>query len=690
MRRVTGGSRLPTYPLILLLMPAAAIVLFLLPLERLQAQIDLQSVEAREEFQWGVRAFHSAEFGEAVRSFSRALALTPEDLLARLWLGHAYYRSGLVEAAVAEWEYVAARQDDSTYLESVIERVERERSIDSILEEAERWVTTTQLQGRLGERVLFKTPTSVRPRADGNFYVVSFASDEILVMNPNGVVLRRVQSGVQGFVEPFDVVEAEGSLFVTEFGADRIAKVDPDGGRRETFGASGIGEGGLLGPQYIAYDGDGVLYVTDWGNARICKYTTDGEFIQSFGAESSFFRGLSEPTGIVVRDDMVYVADAAERAIFVFDTSGNLLREIADIGLRRPEGLSVFDGKHLLLADRSRLLLLDTTNEVVSEFSDVTDYPGRVTGVAVDANKNLVATDLERDRLLFLSPLSEIYSGLTVTVHRVVEDAFPAIFIDVSVEDARGNPVVGLTDENFLVTENKLPVEELVVADAVNRKDAVDVTVVLDRSPAAAENTAQMAEAVRALVDSLGGSANIGVVAAGADPAILAAAGSSTEELIRAAESTEGIGSAWAFDLGVRFGAAELLESRNRRVVIYVTTGGVGASAYRDYQLGQVADYLTNNDIRFYPLYVTDGEISADLDFLAEETGGSSYYLYRPKGLGELASELRTSPQGRYTLRALSRSDSDFGRRYIPLEVEAYLIQRSGRGELGYFGPLDQ
>ncbi len=684
-----AGGRVKSRP-ILLFLAVPMVLLFLLPLRDVEAQVDLQSVEAREEFQWGVRAFHSAQFNEAVRSFSRALALTPEDLLSRLWLGHAYYRAGLVEAAVAEWEYVAARQDDATYLESVIERVERERSITSILEQAERWVTTTQLQGQVGERVLFQSPTSVRPRPDGSFYIVSFASDEILVMNPNGVVLRRVQGGVQGFVQPFDVVEAEGSLFVTEFGADRVARVGPNGGRQATFGASGIEEGSLLGPQYIAYDGNGVLYVTDWGNARVCKFTTDGEFIQCFGGATPFFRGLSEPTGVVVRDDTVYVADSAERAVFVFDTSGNLLREISDLGLRHPEGLRTFDRQHLLLADRSRLLLLDTSNEVISEFSDVTEYPGRVTAVAVDANKNLVATDLSRDRLLFLSPLSEIYSGLTVTVHRVVEDAFPEVFIDVSVEDARGNPVVGLTDENFLVTENKLQVEEVAVADAVYQKDTVDVSIVLDRSPDAREHTARIAEAVRAVAESFAGSASIRVVAAGEDPAILADAGSSAAQLVAAAESGEGIGPGWSFDLGVRFGAAQLLESRNRRAVIYVATGSIGSRSYRDYQLDQVADYLANNDIRFYPLYVTDEEISADLDYLTEEAGGSSYYLYRPEGLGDLAAEVLDSPQGRYTLRTISRSDSDFGRRYIPLEVEAYLIQRSGRGELGYFGPLDQ
>lgn len=667
----------------------AVLVLTILPAAGVFAQIDMDSVEAREEFQWGVRAFHDAQFNEAVRSLSRALALEPDNLLAREWLGHAYYRTGLVEAALAEWDYVAERREDSSYLETVIERVERERSIASILEESERWVTTTQLQGQSGERLLFRNPTSVRPRSDGSFYVVSFATDEVLVMNPNGIILRRIAGGVQGFVRPFDLVEAEGSLFVTEFGADRIARVSPRGARELTFGASGIGEGNLLGPQYIAHDGDGILYVSDWGNSRICKFTTDGEFVQCFGGESSFFRGLSEPTGIVVRDGEVFVADAGARSVFVFDESGNLLREIGDLGLRRPEALRVFDERHLLLADGSRLLLLDTANELVSEFSDVIDYSGRVTMAAVDANQNLLATDLQRDRVLFLSPLSEMYSGLSVRVDRVLSENFPEIFIDVDVQDARGNPVVGLTTENFVVTESSLPVDDLSVADAVYQSPDADVALLLDRSSRAEEYRQQLGEAASGIAEVLGSTSRLSLVSATAQPGMLAGAGSSAGQLAAAAESAGGAGPSWSFDRGLRFAASEVIESRDRRVIIYLATGRVPAEAYRDYQLSQLASYLSSNDVRFYTVYVSEEAVSPDLAFLSEETGGASYYLYRPEGLEALAEHLEAAPEGRYTLRGVSRRNSDFGRRYMPLEVEAYLIQRSGRGELGYFGPLE-
>jgi hypothetical protein len=52
-----------------------------------------------------------------------------------------------------------------------------------------------------------------------------------------------------------------------------------------------------------------------------------------------------------------------------------------------------------------------------------------------------------------------------------------------------------------------------------------------------------------------------------------------------------------------------------------------------------------------------------------------------------MVEELREAPGGRYWLSLLSQEDTDFGRRYISLSVEARLFVRSGRDEIGCFGP---
>ena len=45
-------------------------------------------------------------------------------------------------------------------------------------------------------------------------------------------------------------------------------------------------------------------------------------------------------------------------------------------------------------------------------------------------------------------------------------------------------------------------------------------------------------------------------------------------------------------------------------------------------------------------------------------------------------------PSGLYQLKYTSSLQTEYGRKYLPVEVEAYLLNRSGRDETGYFAPL--
>ncbi|MCX7949979.1 MAG: 6-bladed beta-propeller, partial [Treponemataceae bacterium] len=77
------------------------------------------------------------------------------------------------------------------------------------------------------------------------------------------------------------------------------------------------------------------------------------------------------------------------------------------------------------------------------------------------------------------------------------------------------------------------------------------------------------------------------------------------------------------------------------------------------------------------------------LEYLAQETGGAVLYLYRPEGIGPVLQGLRKRSSGIYQLQYTSRLPTNFGNAYLPLEVEVYLLQRSGRDILGYFAPLE-
>lgn len=649
-------------------------------------EIDLDTVTAAEELRWGVRAFHNGFYNESILSLSRSLAFQPENVLTRFWLGRAYYYSGFEEAGLQEWRTILQSEAGTAHLSTFVEIVESRRGLGRELAGEGRYVVATRIRGVQQDSVLFRGPTSVRPRTDGSFYVVGFANHVVQRVGVNGTMQRTLTGGIEGFDRPFDVFETEsGSIYVTEFGADRISRCRPDGTKVSTFGESGIGDGQLLGPQFIVGDDSGFLYVTDSGNGRVVKFDVDGRFILSFGRPTAFHDGLRNPVGIAALGDTVYVLDAGTKTLEVFDASGNYMETYASLGLDRPEGLSVGPDGRLYLADRRRIISFDPESEVVRQVGD--GEGSAMTFAAVDANGNLLATDFRGDSVLVFTDLDSLYSGLFVRVDRIDSNRFPTVVADITVEDREGRPIVGLDDRNFLLTEGRAAVDELELALATDRTRRLDVAFVVDRSPST--DRVLLREAVGGALAILETGDSRRLVTAGAQPVIDGEPSTGDLEFVERAVNAGEYTDAWAFDLGVRLAASELNRARGRRAVIYFAGASLDAESFSRYGLVELMQYLRNNDVPFCPVYLHGDNQIPELEYLARETGGISSALRRPTGLAPLGEHLRQRKSGRYTFTYTSRTNSDFGRAYIPMEVEAFLLTRSGRDEIGYYAPLE-
>jgi hypothetical protein len=274
-----------------------------------------------------------------------------------------------------------------------------------------------------------------------------------------------------------------------------------------------------------------------------------------------------------------------------------------------------------------------------------------------------------------------------VQIERVLADNFPEVYVDVAVQDRLGSPIVGLDGSNFFVAENGRQVAGPELIAASHEVDRSQIALLVDKSPPMADHRDDLGEAAGQLTAEP--SATLRVVTAGETPILAARAGSSASRVIAEAASADGFTAAWTFDEGLYAAATSLLDTREHRGIVFVTRGELGQGAFRNYGLQELAAMLRNNHIGFYPVYVTPGTRNDALEFLAGESGGESAFLYRDNGIRALPERVVQRPSGRYTLRITSGSNTDFGRAYIPLEVEAYLIRRSGRDEAGYFGPRE-
>ncbi len=154
--------------------------------------------------------------------------------------------------------------------------------------------------------------------------------------------------------------------------------------------------------------------------------------------------------------------------------------------------------------------------------------------------------------------------------------------------------------------------------------------------------------------------------------------------------STEEISDEWKLDTGVRLAASELIRYPGSRAVVLVTSGSIPSGGLETYPADVLAAYMRNNGITFYCLYTVRNPENAEmLDYICRETGGESYFALRERGVSTIAEEVLERNEGRYFFTYRSTTPSNFGDAFIPVNAELVYYRRSGRGESGYFPPLE-
>ena len=143
-----------------------------------------------------------------------------------------------------------------------------------------------------------------------------------------------------------------------------------------------------------------------------------------------------------------------------------------------------------------------------------------------------------------------------------------------------------------------------------------------------------------------------------------------------------------ALDLGIRLAANDLVNAEKKRGIIYITDGSVSQSAFTRYSLSDLTGYMNNNAISFSTVLVSQNRAAQEVNYITNNTTGISYYVYRADGLSPVIADLISQPSGLYQMTFTSTQQTEYGQKYLPLEVETYLLNRSGKDETGYFAPL--
>ncbi|HOS29826.1 MAG TPA: VWA domain-containing protein [Treponemataceae bacterium] len=644
---------------------------------------------AEEEFRLGVQSYYRGSFNEAIIQFEKALSFLPTENLILDWLGKAYYRSGIESAAVQHWTLASQAGYGGLLLQNKIEVVQERRNISLLSQGNPRFSESGTFPGSSGDTLFFSNPVSILPMNDGSAWVIAYGSNELVKVDVNGSIIDRKRGTLTGFDRPMDILLLHnGNLLITEYQGDRLSYLSPDGTYISSFGSKGRGKGELLGPQYAAQDESGNIYVSDFGNARISVFNEEGSFLFDFGSKNNNFSGFSAPSGIQILHNTVYVSDAVRGTIYCFDTSGNFLTKLVPDGtLENPEALKIWKG-YLLAADTNTIKAVSPETGAVIIVGNTGNSPSRITCAAGDRNGNILVSDFTANEIAVFSQMNELVGGLFVQIERVIADSFPDVTVELKVENRQRQPVVGLKEVNFFLTEGSRPVSVQKLSGSGDLNTFADITIIIDRSVSMKQYTAEVQSAVREIASSMKGMGTLRIVSAGSVPATEMinsprAYTQFSESLIKTPYTSSSV-----LDTALRLCANDLITAEKKRAVIIITDGAVSQNSFQRYGLSEITAYYNNNGIPLCTINVSQNALDAEIQYLSTQTGGSVYYVYRTEGLSSVYTDILSIPRGTYQLTYTSSLPTNFGKDFLKLEAEVYLHNRSGRDETGYFAPL--
>lgn len=650
---------------------------------------------AEEEFRRGVQSYYRGQFNDAILQFEKALSYLPDENLILDWLGKSYFRAGLEGTALEQWQFAHEAGYGGILLENKIEVV-RERRVNVASEMSPRYTETGSYVGtnatENGKYQVFASPTSVLANHDGTIWVSAYGSNELVLLDINGNVVRRITGPLNGFDRPLDVIRSfDGKLLVSESAGDRIAVLNESGFFEKYIGEKGRGIGQFVGPQYLAQDSLGNIYVTDFGNSRVVVFDKDGNGIFDFGRRAEDFAGLKGPTGIAIKDGRVFVADCVRGAVYEFDLSGNYEGVLVpEKTFSFPEALKFSaDKDFIIVSDKNRIFSIDLGTGAVFENAFTGNAPARITCALPDFNGNILASDFKNSEIYIMSKMTELLGGLYVEISRVNAEHFPKVLIEVNVQNRMRQPVMGLRAENFYVSEGRRAVSNLRFEGAASANTSEDVAIIIDRNVDCSVYGETLNHAVRELASAMQGVGKITLISSGEIPVLEyeGAPSGLMDFSYTALKSPES--KVCTFDLALRMAANNLINSEPKRAVVFLTNGKFVQGAFSRYGLSDLASYLNNNRISFSIVQLEQGASAEEFDYICKATFGKCYYVFRPEGLGGVIGDLLEVPNGMYQFSYESSLQTDMGRAFLPVEVETYIMNRSGRDEIGYFAPLE-
>ena len=207
------------------------------------------------------------------------------------------------------------------------------------------------------------------------------------------------------------------------------------------FGSYGERPGQFVWPIAIAADKDINVYVADEYLHRITIFNKDGEYLSHWGTHGSGDGELDGPSGLAIRDDMLFVVDSKNHRVQKLTLDGKYLDQFGSFGdgpgqLNTPWGIGLDRDGNVFVADWRNDRIQSFTPEgkwlasfgqpgtggdasIVRKHGGIRLVPrpvgvfNRPTGVSIDKDGDIYVADWLNNRVQVLTPEGRFITEFT-------------------------------------------------------------------------------------------------------------------------------------------------------------------------------------------------------------------------------------------------------------------------------------
>ncbi|MFI4912812.1 MAG: 6-bladed beta-propeller [Sedimentisphaeraceae bacterium JB056] len=183
---------------------------------------------------------------------------------------------------------------------------------------------------------------------------------------------------------PHGLRYCNGFLWITDIETQQIYKLNLDGDVIAEYGQRDVAGDDKLHfnkPTDIAVADNGDIYIADgYGNSRVVCLDKDGKYLFEWGKEGNGEGEFKYPHNIIIHDDLVYVADRANKRIQVFDLKGNYVREFDHFG--KVFGLYCCKNNLYISCttpERHSIIISDFDGDILAQYGQLGDGWGQFT-----------------------------------------------------------------------------------------------------------------------------------------------------------------------------------------------------------------------------------------------------------------------------------------------------------------------